>query len=191
MDLPHEPVPGGIGIQTEAWYGYPDPDKARPICLGDSQLRMPDRPRKDRLCPTCTSLGNLTDTHWDSISSFHQVVVDHHHSVGALLESVRGGCHFCGLLLIAWEEKCFLCQQPSGAWIGRIKDYAVSLDGGIKLNFRRLRPKKNSTGIKTHGIEITILCGNMMPSMGGRLLCTPKESECFEFERYCWLLKLN
>ncbi|KAF2006387.1 HET-domain-containing protein [Amniculicola lignicola CBS 123094] len=183
--FPCEVVPGGIRIKTQTWICPPGGERARPACFGDNQLQIPDRSGSERLCSTCISLGRLTTTHWDSINNFREVIVKHHHSVSALIESVRGGCHFCGLLLIAWEEKCCLCQEPSGEWVGKAECNSASLHGGIKLRFQRVETKIHLTGIKVDEVQITILCGDLLPGMGGQLICTPLDTNLPNFPESC------
>lgn len=127
---PGKVVPNGIRIKTQVYVCPPGGEWGRPACFGDSQFRIPDRSGSDRLCSACMSLGRQNSTHWVSINNFREVIVKHHYSIGALIESVRGGCHFCGLLLIAWEEKCRLYQEPRGGWVGKAGFGLASLDGG-------------------------------------------------------------
>jgi hypothetical protein len=189
--LPWEVVPGGIRIKTQQWVCPPGGEQARPACFGDSQLRVPDRSESDRLCSACMSLGHLKSTHWDSINNFRGVVVKHHHSLSALLESARGGCHFCGLLLTAWEGKCRLYQEPRGGWIGKADFNSASLDGDIKLRFQRVKTTIRLTGVKVDEVRITILCGDLLPGMGGQLICEPMDSERSLFLKCLQFLTIN
>jgi hypothetical protein len=177
VPLPWEVVPGGIRTKTQEWVCPPGGERAQPACLGHSGIPIPDRAASDRLCSACTSLSRLNNTHWESINNFHEVVMKHHHSVSALLESVRGGCHLCGLLLIAWEENCELCQEPGGRWVGRAGADSVSLHGDIKLSYQRTRATISLTGIEVDEVQINILCGDLLPGMGGRLVCKPMDGE--------------
>jgi hypothetical protein len=179
--LPWEVVPGGIRIKTQQWVCPPGGEGVQPACFGGSQIRIPDRPEGDRLCSTCTSLGHLERNYWDSINNFRGIVVKHHHSVTALLESARGGCHFCGLLLIAWEEHCRLYQESKGAWVGKADFNSASLHGGIKLKYQRVETTIHLTGVKVDEVQITILCGDLLPGMGGQLICKPIDSKRFLF----------
>jgi hypothetical protein len=114
--------------------------------------------------------------------------VKHHHSVSALLESARGGCHFCGLLLIAWEEKCRLYQEPRG---GKADFNSASSDGDIKLRFQRVETTIRLTGVKVDQVQITILCGDLLPGMGGQLICKPMDSERSLFLKSLQFLTIN
>jgi hypothetical protein len=177
--LPWEVVPGGIRIKSQEWVGPPGGEGAQPACFGGSQIRIPDRPEGDRLCSVCMRLSQLKSTYWDSINNFCGVIVKHHHSVSALLESARGGCHFCGLLLIAWEENCELNQEPRGGWIGKAGSISASLHGGIKLKYQRVETTIHLTSVKVDEVQITILCGDLLPGMGGQLICKPIDSKRF------------
>jgi hypothetical protein len=177
VPLPWEVVPGGIRIKTQEWVCPPDGERAQPACFEDSQFPATDRSGSDRLCSTCMSLGHLESTHWDSINNFREVVVKHHHSVSALLESARRGCHCCGLLLIAWEENCRLYQEPGGGWTGKAGFDSVSLDGDIRLRYERVRTTIPLTGVEVDEVQITILCGGLLPGMSGRLICKPMDRE--------------
>jgi hypothetical protein len=168
-----------------------DHNQPRPTCFGDGQFQIPDRSGSDRLCSTCTSLGHLESPHWDSINNFHEVIVKHHRSVSALFESARGGCHLCGLLLIAWEENCRLDQEPTGEWVGRRLYISVPLNGDITLKFERVEMTIPFTNVKVDQVQITILCGDLLPSMDGRLICTPMEGECSLYLRRPQFLMIN
>ena len=113
----------------------------------------------------------LDSTHWDAINNFRKVIVNHHDSFDALLKSAREGCHLCGLLLIAWEEICRLDQEPGGGWVGKAGFDLASLNEGIRLEFQRVETKIQLTGVIIDEVQITILCGELLSSMGGRLIC--------------------
>jgi hypothetical protein len=191
VPLPWEVVPGGIRIKTQEWVCPPGCEQARPACFGDSQLPATNRSGNDRLCSICMSLGHLESTHWDSINNFREVVVKHHHSVSALLESVRRGCHCCGLLLIAWEENCRLYQEPGGGWTGKADFDSVSLDGDIRLRYQRVRTTISLTGDEVDEVQITILCGGLQPGMSGRLICKPMDCERPSFLQCHQFLTIN
>ncbi|ORY08584.1 heterokaryon incompatibility protein-domain-containing protein [Clohesyomyces aquaticus] len=174
--LPWEAVPGGIRIKTQTWVVPPGDDRSRPSCFGESQARIQERSESERLCSSCLSLGRLTAKHWDAVNKFREITANHHHSVSALLESVRGGCHLCGLLLIAWEQNCSLSQESNGDWVGKAETNSVSLDSEIKLRFQRVQTKIQLTGVEVDEVQITILCGDMLPGMAGQLICTPIDS---------------
>jgi hypothetical protein len=141
----------------------PGAEQARPTCFVDGQFQIPDRSGSDRLCSACTSLGNLESTYSDGINKFHGVTVKHHRSVSALIESARGGCHFCGLILIVLEEECRLCQEPGGGWVAKRDLKSFSLHGDITLKIRN--------------DGITILCGDLPVHMGGGMICKSMDSE--------------
>lgn len=183
--------PESEGCESKEWIYPPDTEQTRPACFGDGQFQIPDRSGSDRLCSTCMSLGHLESTLWDSINNFHEVIVKHHRSVSVLIESARGGCHLCGLLLIAWEETYRLDQDPTGEWVGRIYGESVSLNGDVTLRFKRELETAPFSGVEVDEVRITILCGDLPPGMVGRLICTPKESERSLFSRRPQLLTVN
>lgn len=166
-------------------------DQARPTCFGYGQFQIPDRSGSDRLCSTCMSLGHLESTLWDSINNFHEVIVKHHHSVNALVESACGGCHFCGLLLMEWESRFYLCQEPGGGWVGESGTDAASLDGDIKLKIERVKKTDRFRGFEAEEIQIAILCGDLPPGILRQLICTPMESERSLFSLHPQLLTVN
>jgi len=155
----------------------PGGDQAQPACFGIGQLRIPERPESGRLCSACMSFGRLNNTHWGSINNFRAVFINHHHSFDALLTSAREGCHLCGLLLIAWEEKCRFDQEPGGGWVANGWLYSASLNAGIRLEFQRVRKTIPWTSVDVDEVEITIRCGNLPSSMRGRLICRGMHSE--------------
>lgn len=169
----------------------PGAEQARPTCFVDGQFQIPDRSGSDRLCSACTSLGNLESTYSDGINKFHGVTVKHHRSVSALIESGRGGCHLCGLLLVAWQEKCRLDQELTGRWVGKRPGKSAALYGDITLKFERVEVTIPITKVKVDQVQITILCGDLLPSMDGRLICTPMEGECSLYLRRPQFLIIN
>ncbi|KAH6864737.1 heterokaryon incompatibility protein-domain-containing protein [Alternaria rosae] len=167
------------------WVRPPGGDQAQPTCFGIGQLRIPERSESQRLCSACMSLGCLNSTHWESINNFRKVIVDHHHSFDAILKSAREGCHLCGLLLIAWEEKCSLEQEPGGGWVGKLGLDSVSLSEGIRLEFKRWAPTLRSN---LDEVRINILCGDLPSTMGGRLICKALDSSSASLSRIkAWL----
>jgi hypothetical protein len=172
----------------DARHGY---SQARPTCFGDGQFQIPDRSGSDRLCSTCMNLGHLESTLWDSINNLHEIIVKHHRSVSALIESGRGGCHLCGLLLVAWQEKCRLDQELTGRWVGKRPGKSAALYGDITLKFERVEVTIPITKVKVDQVQITILCGDLLPSMGGQLICTPMEGECSLYLRRPQFLIIN
>jgi len=137
------------------------------------------------------SLGRLNSTHWDAINNFREVIVEHHDSFDALLESAREGCHLCGLLLIAWEEECDLEQEPGGGWVAKSGSDWASVSDGIKLKFHRVKTTIPRTNVIVDEVRITIVCGNLRPSMGGRLICKAMDSECSSFHVYFHFFKIK
>jgi len=173
--LPKDVVPGG------EWVVPLVGDQAQPVCFGVGQLRIPERPKSERLCSACMSLSRLESTHWEEINNFRKVVVDHHHSFNALLKNALEGCHLCGLFLIALEERCRLDQEPGGVWVGKAQDNSISLNDGIKLELERVKSTIRLTRVVVDEVQITILCGNLPSSMCGRLICKTMDSECSSF----------
>ena len=149
-------------------------NQAQPACFGVSQLQIPKRPEMERLCSTCMSLGRLNSTHWEDINDFREVIVNHHHSVDALLKSAREGCHLCGLLLIAWEDNCRLDQEPGGGWVGKDGFKSIPFNDGIRLKFQRV--KKTYMGAVDE-VQLTILCGDSLFDYSGHLICKAMDSE--------------
>jgi len=178
--LPSEVMLGGIRARRRSWVG-PGADRTQPVCFGGGQLLIPDRPQSERLCSICMSLGRLNNTHWEAIDNFCKVIVDHHHSFDALLKSAREGCHLCVLLLIEWEENSRLDQDPGGGWVCKVGYDTASLNGGIRLKFERVRTRIPGTGVLLDEVQSTILCGDSLRCMGGRLICKAMESECASF----------
>ena len=166
-----EVVPG------REWACPPGGDQAQPTCFGLSQLRIPERSENDRLCSTCTSLGHLNSRHWEGINDFREVIVQHHHSFNALLKSAREGCHLCGLLLIAWEEKCQWEKEYGDEGVGKAGLGSASLNDGVRLKFQRKRMENEQRGLVFDEVQITILCGDLPCGMGGRLICQAMNSE--------------
>jgi hypothetical protein len=134
-------------------------------------------------------LGQLESTHWNTINNFGEVIIEHHHSFDALLESGREGCHLCGLLLIAWEEKCRLIQEPGGGWVGKEGRESYSLDGDIALRFERAREVVYDAEMDR--IHVTILCGDLPRHMCGQLICKPMQSEHSFYSRGLQFLTTN
>jgi hypothetical protein len=129
----------------------------------------------ERLCSVCRKLGQLPLKKWDGINRFHEPVVQHHYTVGTLLASARGGCHFCSLLVEAWQKICVLSQDSDGHWVGKSRYGSAVLDGRIKLGLRRYEGALPSTGFQVDGVHITIKCGNLAREMSGHLICYPAD----------------
>jgi hypothetical protein len=178
--LIEEVVPSGERSKNREWvlpFRFKH-TQTRPACFGDGQLRIPDRSGSDRLCSTCMSLGHLESTHWDDINTFRKkVTVKHHHSVSTLIESARGGCHLCGLFLMAWEGLCRFHQKPTGGWVGKWGFDSFSLDGDITLTFHKVKNPNAHSEV----MEIIVRCGDLPSDMAGRLICEPMDSECSLF----------
>jgi hypothetical protein len=67
--------------------------------------------------------------------------------------------------------KCRLSQDSTGHWVGRLEFEKATLDGWIRLKFRRKKRLLQYTGVQVDEIQISIVCGNMPPEMGGQLIC--------------------
>jgi len=180
-----------IMSKSSQWVFAPCGDHAQPICFGRIRLRFPKGSESDRLCSACMGLGSRKHTLWKRIDKFRKVAVGHHHSFDALLESARGGCHLCGLLLIAWEENCDLSQDPSGGWVGKAGPDVASLNDGIRLEFQRVETSMPLTGLTVDEVHITILCGGLPSRMGGRLICKAIDCERFPFLEHLQCLAID
>jgi len=113
---------------------------------------------------------------FEELNKFRNVVVNHHTSFDALIKSVRGGCHLCGLMLMAWEENCRFVQEPGGGWLGKAKYDSASLNDGITLQFQRVATKIPQTDVVFGELQVVILCGEL--GEFGRLICEfPMDSE--------------
>ncbi|KAH7112118.1 heterokaryon incompatibility protein-domain-containing protein [Dendryphion nanum] len=137
------------------------------------------------LCAVCLGLEKLPPESWHSIKNFSEIVVPHHRSLGALFESALKGCHLCNLLVVAWEQNCYLVKDLNGHWIGKSGFDSATLDGCIRLKFQREKQLLKYTGVPIDEVRIRILCGTMPPSWGGLLICDPTIARFQELPRAC------
>ena len=188
---PEEVVLSGFQNKDSKRVPLPGEEKAQPGCFGASQLRIPEHSESDRLCSTCTSLGHPNSTRWKSINNFLIVIVDHHHSFDALLKSAHEGCHLCGLLLIAWEEKWYLEQESGIGWAAKRWSSSASLNAGIRLEFRRVIRTLAWNSVVVDEVQISILCGDTPLIRGGRLICNAMDSKRSSFLGNLHFLTIN
>ncbi len=158
---------------TPTEYHVVGSDETQPISFSKVMSQGPKLQKGERLCSVCHSLGQLSSFLWINILTSRDVVVRHHKCLDHLILSALGGCHLCCLLLKAWEQYCQLLRDKNGQWVGKAKNTCVLLTGYIELSFRMERKLLRVTDVEINEVQISILCGNMPPEMGGQLICCP------------------
>lgn len=111
--------------------------------------------------------------------NFRDVTIEHQHSFDALVQSAEDGCHFCNLLLTAWEQKCALVQDANGHWKGKLGFDRTALDGPIKLKFSRNHTQIKYTGAQVDEVQIAIMCKNTPAELAGQLICYPLNGQWY------------
>ena len=159
-------------IKTQTWVCAPG-DQSELYTFPENRPQVLEPQEGERLCSICLSLGQLPSEYWDNINNFRDVFIPHHYSVSTLIDSALGGCHFCNLLLKAWEETCRLSQDSNGHWVARLGTDIATLGDWIILRFQRAKQLLQITGVHVDEVQISILCGDMPPEMRGKLICYP------------------
>jgi hypothetical protein len=163
-------------VENQTWVNLRDEDRQPNAFFKTHSQGSSLKPSEGkRLCSVCRKLSQLPLKKWNRTNRSHNTVIQHHYTVGTLLASARGGCHFCNLLVEAWQENCVFSQDLDGHWFGKSRYGSAVLDGRIKLRLRSYEEALPSTGSQVDEVYIKILCGNLTSSMSGHLICYPAD----------------
>ncbi|PQE32892.1 heterokaryon incompatibility protein [Rutstroemia sp. NJR-2017a WRK4] len=116
-------------------------------------------PEGERLCSVCLKLGQLPSEQWENVDlDSCTTVVQHHRTVEALLASAHGGCHFCNLIVFAWEENYIWSKNSDGHWVGKsdIFPTTVAMGGRIELIFGDIWPPRQHMDLDDFEIDIRL-----------------------------------